>query len=79
MALNDTSGDACPACSVLIPATNTIQGIVAPRHSGGLNLAFLDGHVKWLKPTALAGFGGNPDPPASQLAPPLQATLRVKD
>lgn len=79
IALNDTSGGACPACSTLIVATNTIQGIIAPRHSEGLNLAFLDGHVKWLRPTALAGFAGNADPPASRLTAPLQATLRVAD
>lgn len=24
------------------------------RHNGGLNLAFADGHVKWMKPTAIA-------------------------
>mgnify|MGYP001582310833 CR=1 FL=1 len=78
MALNDSSAaDDCPLCST--QNGTTIVGVVSPRHAEGLNIAFLDGHVKWLRPTALAAFGGNPDPVASQLAPPLQATLRVKD
>ena len=80
MTLNDSKGgDTCPLCSRWLQGANVIQGIVSPRHSGGLNIAFLDGHVKWMQPTVLAGFDGNPDPPASQLAAPLQATLRVSD
>jgi len=32
----------------------TYTGIVDPRHNGGVNVAFCDGHVKWLTPGALA-------------------------
>jgi len=32
----------------------TSTGIVAVRHTGGTNVAFCDGHVKWLTPGALA-------------------------
>ncbi|NCO37207.1 MAG: hypothetical protein COZ06_14435 [Armatimonadetes bacterium CG_4_10_14_3_um_filter_66_18] len=78
ISLNDSSAsDDCPLCSS--QNGTTIVGVVSPRHTEGLNLAFLDGHVKWMLPTALAAYGGNADPVASQLAPPLQATLRVKD
>ena len=34
------------------PATST--GLFAPRHTGGGNVAFCDGHVKWYTPGALA-------------------------
>ena len=32
------------------------------RHFGGANYAFVDGHVKWLKPDQAAHFGGRNDP-----------------
>ena len=37
-----------------IGSPNTGTNLFDPRHSGGGNVSFCDGHVKWLTPGALA-------------------------
>ncbi len=47
----------------LCPAANTHGWVPsadwATRHNGGANYAFMDGHVKWLKPNALCPTSGD--------------------
>jgi prepilin-type N-terminal cleavage/methylation domain-containing protein/prepilin-type processing-associated H-X9-DG protein len=45
-----------PGCSGFTPNLNAYGGCLT-RHNGGLNVAFVDGHVKWYNPNAL---GSNP-------------------
>jgi prepilin-type processing-associated H-X9-DG protein len=39
----------------------TPPGRIVPRHIDGANLAFTDGHVKWLRPEAILPSMFNPD------------------
>jgi prepilin-type processing-associated H-X9-DG protein len=47
-------GSGSPGDSPMVGGWPTGTGNVDPRHSGGVNVSFCDGHVKWLTPGSLA-------------------------
>ncbi len=60
--ISTTVGMGNPPCS----DTKVMPYLSTPVHTGGADFAFTDGHVKWLRGSALSPGGSNPDPSGLQ-------------